>query len=1057
MPKQTIYTLGGTVQAGAGVYIKRKADDELLELCRQGEFAFILSSRQVGKSSLMVRTAQQLEKENICSVTIDLSAIGVNVSQDEWYLGILNEIQSTLNLGTDIFSWWEQYAQLGPAQRLANFFRDVLLKEIKEQIVLFFDEIDSTLSIPFSDDFYVALRAVYNARSTTPDFKRLSFVLVGVAAPSDLISDNRRTPFNIGRRVEIKDFTLAEALPLAQGLGQQAEKVLAWVLQYSGGHPYLTQRLCADLANSKEAIDEQTVANTVERLFTGEQGKQDNNLQFVRDMLSKRSPDVARVLSIYKDVRSGKNVADDERSITKSHLKLSGLVRSDQGFLCVRNEIYNSVFNLRWIQENTPKNWQRTAVISLSVVLSLLVLGTLALFIFDFWVGTQVNRSIADFISNTSPTDRLTDLAKIYSQKGILSNTDSSLQAAQLFYGLSAKDQLSLLTNYAIAQEPRLQKDLVVVIGHLYVTVADVNPVEDNTELLKTMRDSLKNVQNDQIAVNLQSEINSWLNGREKARNRDYVNALFDYTDAINTNPNNQATLYERAKVYIALTRHTEALKDLDTALAKAQESAPSPRNTRAPTESPLPPSETPQTDSIRPFASSRPTAIASGETATNTAPPTAAPMPTSQSAGTPQVDSYESHFTTLIDVLNAVSALIEAEPGLQAAIQGSGKAEYANLKLYELDRNYPTLSTSLSPDSFQADYVNTVHPCPATWWVRINLTNKFNVDFKSMSLSVKDTISEEIAAPPDSPDIFLDRDPEICNPDIEVGDDHGVDNLEFGKSVMVSSGVFRKDPTNHTLEATLRLCTEEALEGQCSEKTINFAPGVSPQQTANIFATSTPPNMTKVPIPAEPYRLYATEDDLALRAEPSFSGFLWKRLVIGTELICLEPKATAQAKLGVNGQWIHVQDPAGDQGYVAAGFVSDSKELTAVTPTPTIVIPGQSKSVPLIETLNVDTHPTVPAGLKEAFLIGPDSLESSPTTNVVKFNGLTYWAYSYIDNRFSLAIVAYDSSNNIIRQWEKSGARYLWKITVDSNNQTVVFHGQASNTIVMQWSDLVP
>src|SRR6185369_13257671 len=113
MSKQTIYTVGGTVQAGGGVYIKRKADDELLQLCKEGEFAFILSSRQVGKSSLMVRTAQQLEKSDICSVTIDLSAIGVNVTQDEWYLGILNEISTSLNLSTNIFAWWQQYAQLG--------------------------------------------------------------------------------------------------------------------------------------------------------------------------------------------------------------------------------------------------------------------------------------------------------------------------------------------------------------------------------------------------------------------------------------------------------------------------------------------------------------------------------------------------------------------------------------------------------------------------------------------------------------------------------------------------------------------------------------------------------------------------------------------------------------------------------------------------------------------------------------------------------------------------------------------------------------------------------
>ena len=86
------------------------------------------------------------------------------------------------------------------------------------------------------------------------------------------------------------------------------------------------------------------------------------------------------------------------------------------------------------------------------------------------------------------------------------------------------------------------------------------------------------------------------------------------------------------------------------------------------------------------------------------------------------------------------------------------------------------------------------------------------------------------------------------------------------------------------------------------------------------------PPKMTKVPVPADPYCLYAAEDDLALRAEPSLSGYLWKRMLMGTQLICLEPQATAKAKLGVNGQWIKVQDPTGDQGYVAAWYVSDVK-----------------------------------------------------------------------------------------------------------------------------------
>jgi len=90
------------------------------------------------------------------------------------------------------------------------------------------------------------------------------------------------------------------------------------------------------------------------------------------------------------------------------------------------------------------------------------------------------------------------------------------------------------------------------------------------------------------------------------------------------------------------------------------------------------------------------------------------------------------------------------------------------------------------------------------------------------------------------------------------------------------------------------------------------------------------PPKMTKVPVPAEKYTLYAAEDDLALRADPSLSGYLWKRMLMGTELVSLEPKATARTKVGVNNQWINIQDPTGDQGYVAAWYVSETKAQPA-------------------------------------------------------------------------------------------------------------------------------
>jgi hypothetical protein len=327
----------------------------------------------------MVRTAQQLEQEGIRSVIIDLSSIGVKISPDEWYLGILSEIANTLKLKTDIFAWWSERAGLGPANRMTNFFRDVLLKEVSEPVVLFFDEIDSTLSIPFSDDFFAGLRAIYNARSTVDDFKRLSFVMIGVATPSDLIADSKRTPFNIGRRVELLDFMLEELHPFAMGLGENADQVLGWVFDWTKGHPYLTQRLCQFLTKSRDGLTKEAVETAVKDLFLGEMGMQDNNLQFVRDMLLERAADKTGVLRIYQQVIKGKPVEDDEQSLNKSHLKLSGVVRRRQTALRVSNPIYQQVFDLNWVKEHLPRIERRTVILALgattAVALLLAVLG----------------------------------------------------------------------------------------------------------------------------------------------------------------------------------------------------------------------------------------------------------------------------------------------------------------------------------------------------------------------------------------------------------------------------------------------------------------------------------------------------------------------------------------------------------------------------------------------------------------------------------------------------------------------------------------------------------
>ncbi|ARV57431.1 hypothetical protein BZZ01_01210 [Nostocales cyanobacterium HT-58-2] len=364
----SIYTVGGTVQANQnGVYIPRKADEELLALCREHKFAYILTSRQMGKSSLMVRTAEQLADEGIQTVTIDLTQVGVQVTAEQWYLGLLTIIEGTLMLDTDVVQWWQERSHLGFTQRLTSFFQEVLLKEVASPIVIFVDEIDTTLSLDFTDDFFAAIRYLYVARASDPEFQRLSFVLIGVATPGDLIRDPKRTPFNIGQRLDVTDFTFEEAKPLAQGLGlstQEAQQVLRWMLEWTGGHPYLSQRLCSIISQQdKKSLSKADVDGLVSSTFLGAMSEQDNNLQFVRDMLTKRAPDKEGVLTVYREIRRGKSVLDEEQSIVKSHLKLSGVVQRKQNVLQVRNRIYGQVFDLKWVNQHLPLNlrdfWER--------------------------------------------------------------------------------------------------------------------------------------------------------------------------------------------------------------------------------------------------------------------------------------------------------------------------------------------------------------------------------------------------------------------------------------------------------------------------------------------------------------------------------------------------------------------------------------------------------------------------------------------------------------------------------------------------------------------------
>jgi hypothetical protein len=379
---------GGTVQAGGGVYLPRRADDELLAHCSAGSFTYILTSRQMGKSSLMIRTAERLFAERVQPVVIDLTEFGAQTTAEQWYKGILSAIQDQLVLHTPAAEWWDAQSHHAFGYRFTRYLREVALAQRRERLVIFVDEIDTTLRLDFTDDFFAAIRFLYQNRAADPVLQRLSFVLIGVATPGDLIKDATRTPFNIGHRIDLTDFTADEALSLAAYLPapeRLRNALIGWILRWTGGHPYLTLRAVRSLAESPPAEwSADAIDQRIRHLFLRAGADSDSNLQFVRDMLTKKAFDREAVLRTYGNIRRGERVPDKELDQVASWLKLAGIVCRRDGVLSVRNAIYEHVFDERWARDHLKLNvnWRRRLARLAAVLLVLTVLVTIPLAIF---------------------------------------------------------------------------------------------------------------------------------------------------------------------------------------------------------------------------------------------------------------------------------------------------------------------------------------------------------------------------------------------------------------------------------------------------------------------------------------------------------------------------------------------------------------------------------------------------------------------------------------------------------------------------------------------------
>ncbi len=245
---------GGAVPLDSRFYLERPTDEEFLTaLARHDSIVLIEGARQMGKTSLLSRGLQQARRTGAKVVFTDFQKFNTAdlATLDTFYKTLGAALADQLDLDTFPEDTWR--AQRGPNQNFERYLRTEILGKIDAPLIWGLDEVDRLFSCSFASEVFGLFRSWHNSRATDPagPWSRLTQVIAYATEAHLFITDLNQSPFNVGTRLRLRDFTLAEIAELNRRHGEplHGEADLAGFHRLFKGQPYLVRRGLHEMAS----------------------------------------------------------------------------------------------------------------------------------------------------------------------------------------------------------------------------------------------------------------------------------------------------------------------------------------------------------------------------------------------------------------------------------------------------------------------------------------------------------------------------------------------------------------------------------------------------------------------------------------------------------------------------------------------------------------------------------------------------------------------------------------------------------------------------------------